>query len=448
MQDPEALLFVDLGFGDQGKGTSIDAFTARTDAELIVRYNGGSQAAHNVVANSGLHHVFAQFGSGFLASGTVQSLLGPGMLVNPINMWLEAQVLAGKGIADAMRRSFIHEDCLMVTPFHVAMNRIREKVRARAGSIHGSCGQGIGETREYTQFCAQSAHQHLVPTVGLINNPKVLREVLEDLRLHMSLAAGELLKPLEETSEFNLELEMLRWPMDKLLEWYALLSKEANIIDYQRTAELINTQTKPVLFEGAQGVLLDETHGFYPHNTWTDTTLTQAYNLLNAISFQGEINSYGIIRTFPTRHGEGPFPTEDEKLSELLTDPRNPFHQWQREFRVGFPDLPMLRYALSVVGDLDGLIVTHVDYLKMLEDHDGTTKTKVGVRYTLDGKTYSIPKVTDVPESYTRTLDVSTVDVQYEEFSLSDLLSLYKATTGLPIKMTSAGPMTKDKTFF
>ena len=137
-----AIVVAGLGFGDEGKGTTVDWLVRRHESALVVRYNGGAQAAHNVVLPDGRHHTFSQFGSGTLAGA--ETFLSRYMLVNPSAMLNEAAGLAGLGVVDPLSRVHVDEDALITTPFHIAANRAREQ--ARGDGRHGSCGMGIRET--------------------------------------------------------------------------------------------------------------------------------------------------------------------------------------------------------------------------------------------------------------------------------------------------------------
>ncbi|HET8846443.1 MAG TPA: adenylosuccinate synthetase, partial [Ktedonobacteraceae bacterium] len=143
MQKQQLAIFItDLGFGDAGKGTITDFLARRFSAHTVVRYNGGPQAAHNVVCPDGRHHTFSQFSSGMFLPGT-RTLLSRFMLINPLNMLKESRHLNAYGISDALQRVQIDRRALVITPFQRAMNRLREI--ARADSRHGSCGEGVGE---------------------------------------------------------------------------------------------------------------------------------------------------------------------------------------------------------------------------------------------------------------------------------------------------------------
>jgi adenylosuccinate synthase len=114
------------------------------------------------------------------------------------------------------------------------------------------------------------------------------------------------------------------------------------------------------IFEGAQGVLLDEYRGFHPHTTWSTVTPHHAWELVRQMEVEA-VAVLGITRAYTTRHGEGPLPTWSPELTARLQDPGNPWNIWQGSLRCGWLDLPLLRYATAVAGPLDGLVVNHLD---------------------------------------------------------------------------------------
>ena len=143
------VIVVDLGYGDAGKGTVVDWLCSRQDGRpvhAVVRFNGGAQAAHNVITRDGRCHAFAQFGAGTFTPG-VRTHLSRFVLIDPLALAAEAAHLASLGLADALDLLTVDRDALLTTPYHQAANRAREI--ARGNDRHGSCGMGIGETARY-----------------------------------------------------------------------------------------------------------------------------------------------------------------------------------------------------------------------------------------------------------------------------------------------------------
>lgn len=166
-----AILVQGLAFGDEAKGATVDFLCRKFPVDLIVRFNGGSQAAHNVVTPEGVHHTFSQFGSGMLANDRVRTHLSQYMLVDPVTMMNEAEALTvarkeeWRRVADlgeleplpesVWERTTVDPRCVVITPFHKLVNQLREKERGAAR--HGSCGMGVGVAREWSLDTGQEA---------------------------------------------------------------------------------------------------------------------------------------------------------------------------------------------------------------------------------------------------------------------------------------------------
>ncbi|GAA5076799.1 adenylosuccinate synthetase [Nocardia iowensis] len=326
------IIVVDLGFGDAGKGATVDwlcSAEAGLGVAAVVRFNGGAQAAHNVIAE-GRHHTFAQFGSGTFSG--VPTLLSRHMLVEPIALAGEARQLAALGVPDPLSLLRIDGRALLTTPIHIAANRARED--ARGSSRHGSCGRGIGETAWY-------ALEHDAPTVSDCLHPKVLRVKLQALAAHY----GPLIAPSEHRYE----------PIADLVDMYSEFALAVRIVGGEQLARF--ARRGRLVFEGAQGVLLDEWRGFHPHTTWSTVEPRNAHAMLAEIGTTGDV--LGVTRTYMTRHGAGPLPTEDP--TRHLPEPHNTTGRYQGEFRSGHFDPILLRYAIAVSGGIDGLAITHLD---------------------------------------------------------------------------------------
>ena len=337
------VIVVGLGFGDEGKGAVVDALCADGPVSAVVRFNGGAQAAHNVIAG-GRHHTFSQFGSGTLAG--VPTWLSRYVLVEPIALATESRELEALGVANPLSLMSIDADALLTTPFHVAANRARE--RARGGDRHGSCGKGIGETAWYGLLAGASEGDVVegqrvlgepgpAPTVGDCLNPAVLRRKLD--------ALARFYEPLIGAGP----------DVDELAGLYAAFADAVRITTGDEAGRLADTGR--LVFEGAQGVLLDETYGFHPHTTWSTTTPRNAKALLGG----RRARVLGVTRTYQTRHGAGPLPTEDQAVLDRFPEAHNGTGEFQGAWRAGHLDATLLRYAVECCGGIDGLAVTHLD---------------------------------------------------------------------------------------
>jgi adenylosuccinate synthase len=148
----------------------------------------------------------------------------------------------------------------------------------------------------------------------------------------------------------------LRW-----MEMARSLDARRRVVDDDAIGPLLGEG--PVVFEGAQGVLLDEWRGLHPHTSWGTCTPGPARALLARHAFDGPIHTLGALRTYATRHGNGPLPTEAPQLLSRLSELHNAANEWQGSFRVGWLDVVLSRYAIEAAGGVDGLAVTHLDRL-------------------------------------------------------------------------------------
>ncbi|QFG27513.1 adenylosuccinate synthetase [Actinomadura sp. WMMB 499] len=333
-------MVVDLGFGDAGKGTVVDHLCAASPVHAVVRFNGGAQAAHNVVTPDGRHHTFAQFGSGTFTPG-VRTHLSRFMLVDPLALAAEAGHLREVGVGDALERLTVDGDALLTTPYHRAAGRARE--RARGADRHGSCGMGVGETASYAL-----AHED-APRAGDCRSPARLRRRLAAVRewyLDTFPAGPSDVPDVPDVPDAA-----------DCAAAFAAFGERVRVVDGGHLRRLL--AGGPVVFEGAQGVLLDEWHGFHPYTTWSTTTFGNAEALLREAG--GGAARLGVVRAYATRHGPGPFVTEDPVLARELPEPHNGTGPWQGAFRAGHLDAVALRYAREVTGGMDGVAVTHLD---------------------------------------------------------------------------------------
>ncbi|GHO98164.1 adenylosuccinate synthetase [Reticulibacter mediterranei] len=358
----KAIFIADLGFGDAGKGTITDYLTRECSADLVVRYNGGPQAAHNVVTADGKHHTFAQFGSGMLLPWT-RTLLTRFMLINPLNMLREERHLAQLGVRDALSRTLVDRRALIITPFQKAANRLREL--ARADQRHGSCGEGIGECR-----ADQLAYGNDVLYAGDLLDRATMRKKLQFLLDTKYAEVAVLREHLPDSEQVRQELATFTHPtsIDDCLDVYLYFARCVQLLDETAISARF-AQSETMIFEGAQGVLLDENYAFAPYTTWSTTTFANADTLLQEHNYTGEIIKLGVLRAYATRHGAGPFPTEEPALTAALPDLHNSWNDWQQTFRVGHFDLVATRYARDVIGHLDGLAITHLDRWETMSAH-------------------------------------------------------------------------------
>jgi adenylosuccinate synthase len=352
-----------LGFGDCGKGHFVDALTRRWKAHTVVRFSGGAQAGHNVVTaaeggNVGRHHTFSQFGAGTFVPGACTVLLDP-MVLHPTALLVETEALSRKGIHDALSRLMIDARCRITTPYHQAAGRARELLRGK--SAHGTCGVGVGETVSHALAHPDQAMRYGDLSGANAFHAPALKDKLHSIRETL-FTELTLLCPPDVQGAFEDEMQTLRDESlaGKWLNMARALARQCA----PAPIEMLSAQMKRpgcVLFEGAQGVLLDEWRGFHPHTTWSSITTAAVEAAAACLDLAAPISHYGVMRSYLTRHGAGPFPTHDESLNGLLPEPHNQSEGWQGCFRRGHPDAVLLRYALDVTGPMNGLLISHLD---------------------------------------------------------------------------------------
>lgn len=321
---------IGAGFGDEGKGLLTDYLCATQGAGVVVRYNGGAQAGHTVVTPDGLRHVFHHFGSGTLAG--VPTFLSQFFILNPLVFFQELDSLIRLGVTPEV---YAHPTCLVTTFADMIINqRIEDK---RGAARHGSCGVGVNETVMRSQM------PHLKITMADLWNRTPLEAKLTELcGKYAKFRTG---KPIEKS--------------------------EAMIAAFVQTAEKFAeavgvggmTQCKDPVFEGAQGLLLDQDNKqFFPHVTRSKTGMHNVRILCEQAGIK-DIETYYVSRTYLTRHGAGPLPGEDPKMS--YPDETNMPNAYQGALRFAPLDVDALqkRCAEDNAGAPFRLALTHCDQL-------------------------------------------------------------------------------------
>ncbi len=357
-----AWIVSDLGWGDAGKGTTVDFLVRARGAAQVVRWNGGSQAGHRVVTDDGRAHVFAQIGAGSFVPGA-RTHLAETVLVDPVALQIEAHAL---GDPHVLERMTIAESARIITPFHVAANRLREA--ARGEGRHGTTGCGVGET-------VRDSLEHpdgVLRARDLIGERHAFRRRLSEVQERLIASLAQELHALRgdpRADHARALLTIVRGDYtDSFVARLAHVAPATIVADDAIDATLTR---EGVVLEGAQGVLLDQDVGLSPpHVTWSRCTTHAAIEWLDAHGHRGDRTRYGVMRTYATRHGEGPFPTEAPELAPLLPEPSAHPQSLQGPFRVGWLDLERLRYAIAQ-SPIDALVTTHLDRLEVLPPHAG-----------------------------------------------------------------------------
>jgi adenylosuccinate synthase len=362
------------------------------------------------------------------------------MLVNPINLRTEATHLEALGF-NAYELLTVEREALVTTPYHCIANRIRETLRGT--DRHGSCGLGIGET-----VADSIAHPEMALQIGDLTDPETLRKKISFNReLKLSEFAG--------CKDVRVEDEMLVFEPENLEHYISRLlgiGSLLKIVDRDYLPSLLAKTKKTIIFEGAQGVLLDQDYGFHPHTTWSDTTFGNAYKLLDG--FEGPVREIGVLRGYMTRHGAGPFPTElgdnTPLACDIQTDMHNKWAPFQQHFRLGHFDCVLARYALGVIGGVDELFLTNLDklgnYPHLCSHYWWDFKPGFpGIRQPLRELTIPKPPDLEQQERLGRRL-VRAAEPVYETLnSRVELVDRIAEELNTPVTHCSIGPQRKHK---
>lgn len=433
----QAFVVVDLGNGDGGKGTVTDSLTRRYNAHTVIRFNGGSQAGHNVVTPEGQHHTFSQFGSGSFVVG-VETFLSRHVLVDPGAFLKEAECLATKGVTDIFDRTLVSERAQLVTPFHAAVTQLRELDRGQ--DRHGSVGVGIGEAARIGNDFPELA----LRAKDVLGDPERLRTRLRQCQEALRAELRDLIRrvPKDETALKAIRLLESAGAVNATLNLFLIFGKRARIVnDHLLTKRLQMDGT--VIFEAAQGVLIDERIGFFPYVTRSDCTSRNADTLLGEARYGGAIERLGVLRAYAVRHGPGPLVSEDPTLGARLHENHNQTHLWQGAFRHGHLDLVATRYALERC-PVDALAITCLDQLEGLE-------AKACVAYDLsDGQRIEKIRHALNPHHFPgrERLTARLLKATPVLTDMPDPLSLITETFPLPLHLTSHGPTATDKRWY
>jgi adenylosuccinate synthase len=350
------VVIVGAQWGDEGKGKIVDLFTSWAD--VVVRYQGGANAGHTLVVG-GTKTVLHLVPSGVLHPGK-KCLIGNGVVVDPEALMTEIDLLKSRGLLADPHQLVVSENAHVILPYHKAIDAGREKKEAI-----GTTGRGIGPCYEDKVARRGVRIRDLLKPAGL---RKKLELRLEEANAQIKALKGEPLdlEPLLKTALAH--GERIQPYMGDVSE---VLSHEVS-------------RGRAVLFEGAQGTLLDIDHGTYPYVTSSNTVAGYAAvgAGLGPTSIDGVI---GITKAYTTRVGNGPLPTElnDATGEKLRTIGAEFGATTGRPRRCGWLDALVLRYAARVNG-LSGLAITKLDVLT------GFEKLQIAVAYKLpNGKTVS-----------------------------------------------------------
>jgi adenylosuccinate synthase len=342
-------------WGDEGKGKIVDWLSERAD--IVVRFQGGHNAGHTLVIGDNVYKL-SLLPSGVVRPGKL-GVIGNGVVVDPWALMQEIANLKGQGVAVGRENLRIAENATLILPLHRELDVIREEA-AGSGKI-GTTGRGIGPAYE-DKVGRRAIRVQDLRNLGTLG-PKVDRILVHHNALRRGLAKPEISK-------------------EKLMAELTEIAPQ--ILPYMDvTWELLDRarhDKKRILFEGAQGALLDIDHGTYPFVTSSNTVAAQAATG-SGTGPRSIGYVLGIAKAYTTRVGSGPFPTElDNEIGTRLGERGHEFGTVTgRKRRCGWFDATLVRQTIKTAG-IDGIALTKLDVL------DGFEELKVGVGYMLDGE--------------------------------------------------------------
>jgi len=289
------------------------------------------------------------------------------MVINPISLRAEYEELQTK-VEHTIPEICISSQALVITPYQVLLNQIREL--SRGDNRFGSCGRGVGETiKDAKRFPKQIIRMEDLSDLPLLKHKLRFWRVMKTDEAEQLTAEAFSNQDLPLRLALNLEKMHSDDYFQDLLAWYADFSQWPvfKIVDDKTSVAYGIKSDSDIIFEGAQGALLHRDYGFYPHITQSDTSFQNAEKLIKEQGLAGEVIKLGIMRAYMTRHGAGPFVTYDLELTDMIPEANNVSNDWQGDFQCGWLDLVATRYALKILGEVNGLVVTNLDRLASLE---------------------------------------------------------------------------------
>ena len=323
---------IGANYGDCGKGLMTDYLVHKHNSNLVVRFNGGAQAGHTVQTPDGRRHVFGHFGSGSFAGAA--TLLSRFFIVNPMVFRKEREELLSKPPVNLTVS--IDHNALVTTPFEMLLNQLVEEKRGK--SRHGSCGLGINETIERDeQFLSIRVSDLKNEITGEPQPNVVLKSKLIAIRDNW-VPIRKVQLDLGDEYDDILYSDVL---IDRYLENVEyLLKNTTQEYDFHVLYGAVNP-----IFEGAQGLMLDQNHSYFPYVTRSNTGIKNVLELMG-VSYK-ELEVTYMTRAYLTRHGAGPLKNElAKKPYEKIIDKTNIDNKWQGSLRFAHLDLDVLQRTI------------------------------------------------------------------------------------------------------
>jgi adenylosuccinate synthase len=414
-------------WGDEGKGKIVDLLTDR--AQAVVRFQGGHNAGHTLVID-GKKTVLHLIPSGVLRDN-VQCLIGNGVVLSPSALLEELAMLEQNGVP-ARERIRLSESCPLILPYHIALDQAREIARGKKAI--GTTGRGIGP-------CYEDKISRRGIRLGELLDPQHFANRLKEVMEYHNFALEHYFK--QPAVDYQQVLDEALAHGEQLKD---LIGDIPGILHDMRA------RGESIMFEGAQGALLDIDHGTYPYVTSSTTTAGGAASG-SGVGPRDLDYILGIVKAYTTRVGAGPFPTE--LVYDLATDEGDETGKYLgkkghefgattgRQRRCGWLDIVSLNRSLKI-NSVTGICITKLDVLDELES------IKIAVSYNLNGQRVTTPPVGSdrFEECQPEFIEMpgwqsSTVGIKsYDELpqAAKEYLAKIEELTGVPIDIISTGP--------
>jgi adenylosuccinate synthase len=419
-------IVVGAQWGDEGKGRVVDLLSEKAD--ISARYNGGDNAGHTVTVGEKIFklHIIP---SGFIHPKTI-GVLGNGMVINPSTLVEEMDMLKAAGVEVSPSRLFISDAAQLITPAHRLLDAAQDAALGKAQI--GTTGRGIGPA-----YVDKAARRGL-RTGEILDLPSFKKRLMDHF-----ISMNTTLKALYQHPGLDVEKTTMEY-MEKAAIMQPYIRRIGPFVKKALDAG------KTVLSEAAQGTLLDLEQGTYPFVTSSCTTAAGVFSGLG-LGIYPVNRVVGVTKSFQTRVGSGPFPTEllDERATLLRGTGSNPWDEFGtttgRPRRVGWLDLVLLRYAIEING-ITELFITKMDILS------GIGEIPVCVAYKLHGK--QLPQLERTADAQSMAQYVPVYETlfgwqedlrkvrSYAEFpaAAKKYIHFIEEQCGIPVRMISVGP--------
>ncbi|MCB0392142.1 MAG: adenylosuccinate synthase [Bdellovibrionales bacterium] len=415
------IIVVGSQWGDEGKGKVVDVFSAQSD--LVVRYQGGANAGHTLKVD-GKETILHLVPSGVLHENTT-CIIGAGVVLDVVTVAEEIRALKANGLLKNPNQLLISDSCTVIMDYHKHLDRSREV--AMGNEKIGTTGKGIGPAYE------DRASRKAVLFGDLFNKDKLITKVEASIK----------------EKNFLLENMYGQEPLkiDQVIQSAISAAKELEVYRCNDTSLVIDKalrEKKKVLFEGAQGTLLDLLHGTYPYVTSSSTIAGSA--CIGSGVGPGRMNKVvGITKAYTTRVGSGPFPTElNDEIGDTLQKKGHEFGATTgRRRRCGWLDLVALKYAIRING-ITSIALMKIDVLSGLDE------IQVCTAYELDGQViYEFPvspgdveRVKPIYQSFMGWQEDISAAKEYESLpeNLRKYVRFISDSLKTPVDVVSVGP--------